>query len=262
MGAEVFYCETGEANVVSTMMNLSDEGYEVALGVEGGNGGTIFGSAPCRDGVLTAISLAVASLYQEVRERISQAMPSVAQLPGIEGAVQLLPKWHTRNFKKETSDIPPMSVLGKRVEEIFAERLWPSLYGRFVRYEFQYFSTDKCIINNTGIPGKSMPEGDFGWRVALFDKDGNASFGWMRLSQTVASTMRFVTDSKDERDARLLENVMNTLFDSAVTHKEPLISDKAKAGIAIAAGIFGILLLIGNSYGWGNLFARYVEIMG
>ena len=41
-GAQVFLVETGEINVVSKMHQLRQQGYDVPVGVEGANGGTVF----------------------------------------------------------------------------------------------------------------------------------------------------------------------------------------------------------------------------
>ncbi len=65
-GAKVFVVETGEINVVTKMHSLRGEGYDVPVGVEGANGGTIFETSTCRDGLQAALSAALAESQPEV----------------------------------------------------------------------------------------------------------------------------------------------------------------------------------------------------
>ncbi len=65
-GAEVFLVETGEINVVTKMGMLRRDGWDVPVGVEGANGGTIFETSTCRDGLQAALSAALAESQPEV----------------------------------------------------------------------------------------------------------------------------------------------------------------------------------------------------
>ena len=76
-GAEVFVVETGEINVVSKMHALREAGYDVPVGVEGANGGTIFESATCRDGLQVALSAAQAESTPAIVEEWLAARRSI-----------------------------------------------------------------------------------------------------------------------------------------------------------------------------------------
>src|SRR5208337_3708689 len=129
-GAEVHYVETGEINVVTKMNSLRLEGYDVPVGVEGANGGTIFETSTCRDGLQAALSAALAESQPEVsREWLriaSKAFGPQADLDrlSLTELVESVPV-NPNAFLRMSS--PPVSHgdLKRRVEEGFVASLWP-----------------------------------------------------------------------------------------------------------------------------------------
>jgi hypothetical protein len=211
--AEVFMVETGEINVVTKMYQLRREGYDVPVGVEGANGGTIFGASTCRDGLQTAICAAIGDeqpavirqwLYVLSRNAYATSAPDLRRLPGIISAV---PAYFNRVFRLEG---PPIShaELKSRMEEHFAKALWPELSQQFESYEFRDYE-------GTGRVDKRTGDESGGWRLWL--KAGETeSFIFARGSRTEAGIWRMIVDSPDPLLGESLVRAGREIYDAAV----------------------------------------------
>ncbi len=196
--AEVFLVETGEINVVTKMHELRQAGYDVPVGVEGANGGTIFETSTCRDGLQAALSAALAESENGLAEAWSRAFGSKepaklenGQLPSLQVLLSLVPT--NRNIITKLT-CPPIShgEIKERVERGFAERLWPMLQSRFERYEFQNFEGTRVVEKRNG-------DESGGWRVLLESGDRRA-FVFLRGSRTEAGVWRMIVDADDAAD--------------------------------------------------------------
>ena len=205
-GAEVFIVETGEINVVTRMHQLRRAGYDVPVGVEGANGGTVFGESTCRDGLQTALCAALgdeqpalARRWLEVLRRSGREDSSVAngdslRFPEIIAAV---PSHYNEMFRLEGPAIPHGEVKA-RMEEHFKRTLWPRLGRKYRSYAFIDFEGTGAVERRTG-------DETGGWRVALEGGRGKA-FIFARGSRTEAGVWRIIVDDPDEpRGAELAE---------------------------------------------------------
>jgi phosphoglucomutase len=208
-GAEVFLVETGEINVVTKMDMLRREGWDVPVGVEGANGGTIFETATCRDGLQAALSAALAESQPEVsREwvRISangKSAPDQLTLQELVASVPVNP-----NVLLRLSS-PPMThaEIKRRVEDVFARSVWPGLRSRFATYEFQNFEGSRQVEQRTGDESGA-------WRVML-RAQGREAFVFLRGSRTEAGVWRMIVDADDAADFAVLEPAARAMFDEA-----------------------------------------------
>ncbi len=212
-GAKVFHVETGEINVVTRMHSLRREGYDVPVGVEGANGGTIFETSTCRDGLQAALSAALAESQPQV---VQEWMKVRAKMCGeqyddshqltLEELVASIPV-NPNVFLKLSS--PPIShgELKRRMESHFAEVGWPQLSCRFEGYEFQDFEGTGQVQKRTGDESGA-------WRVHLTAPDRRA-FVFVRGSRTEAGVWRMIVDADDAADFAVLEPIARTMFDWA-----------------------------------------------
>ena len=212
-GAKVFHVETGEINVVTRMHSLRQEGFDVPVGVEGANGGTIFETSTCRDGLQAALSAALAESQPEVAR---EWMRIAAQVNGAEfdpskplslqELVASVPV-NPNVFLKLSS--PPIShgELKRRMEEYFASTAWPALSPRFESYEFQNFEGTQQIPARTGDESGA-------WRVLLHAGDRRA-FVFVRGSRTEAGVWRMIVDADNSADFAALEPAARAMFDAA-----------------------------------------------
>lgn len=214
-GAKVFRVETGEINVVSRMHSLRQEGYDVPVGVEGTNGGTIFESSTCRDGLQAALSAALAESQPEVaREwmrmasRTDGSVFDAARPLSLTELVSSVPA-NSNAFVSMSS--PPLSHadLKRRVERRFVSETWPRLQSRFEGYEFQNFEGTQAVSERTG-------DETGGWRVLLRSPERRA-FVFLRGSRTEAGVWRMTVDADDPSDFALLEPAAHELFLGAVS---------------------------------------------
>ncbi len=211
-GAEVVYVETGEINVVTRMHQLRREGYDVPVGVEGANGGTIFETSTCRDGLQAALSAALAESEPEVSEAW-MLHAGVAEANGcppgepiaLSRLVASIPSNPNVSLRLTAPPLPHF-VVKKRLEAYFADRLWPELQGRFESYRFVNFE-------GTCVSDQRSGEETGGWRVEL-RAPGRAAFVFVRGSRTESGIWRMILDADDESDFRELLPRARTMFDT------------------------------------------------
>lgn len=201
--AKVFHVETGEINVVTRMHELRKEGYDVPVGVEGANGGTIFETSTCRDGLQAALSAALGESHPEIaREwvRISNKINGNGHHPaGILSLAELVARVPVNPNVFLKFSAPPIShgEFKRRVEDYFASKLWPRFAGRFDKYEFINFEGTRVVEQRTG-------DESGGWRLLLSAKDRRA-FVFLRGSRTEAGVWRMIVDADDATDFAALE---------------------------------------------------------
>jgi phosphomannomutase len=211
-GAQVFTVETGEINVVTMMHRLRKEGYDVPVGVEGANGGTIFGEATCRDGLQTALCAALADEqpvladhWMKVLHRNHEPMPEqkVMRLPDILARV---PVHYNRMLRIEGPSLPHGEVKA-RMEEFFEKKLWPDLSQKYARYRFVNYEGTSEVVDRTG-------DETGGWRVVLED-GSDKSFIFARGSRTEAGIWRVIVDAPDSVRGEELERAAVEMIKAA-----------------------------------------------
>jgi phosphoglucomutase len=212
-GARIFQVETGEINVVSKMYDLREEGYDVPVGVEGANGGTVFGSATCRDGLQVALSAAQAESIPEVVDewmRIGRLMnggrlsePHPASLRSL---VDSMP-FNSNHMLKLSSPPMPHGELKRGLEEHFHSVMWPALASRFQRYEFQNFEETRMVEARTGDESGA-------WRVVM-EAPGRSAFVFVRGSRTESGVWRMIVDTDSPEDFAPVNAAANEMFSAA-----------------------------------------------
>ena len=215
-GAEVFQVETGEINVVSRMAELRAEGYDVPVGVEGANGGTIFESATCRDGLQVALSAAQAESMPEVACEWMRTVSGLngcrfdashtISLPELIDSVPMYP-----NVMLKLSS-PPMSHadIKRNIEEHFRKVTWPELSQHFTEYELQNFEETAMVDRRTGDESGA-------WRVVLRSPERSA-FVFVRGSRTESGVWRMIIDAETPGDFDTVQAAARDMFEAA-THK-------------------------------------------
>ena len=220
-GAQVFQVETGEINVVTRMYSLRAEGYDVPVGVEGANGGTIFENATCRDGLQVALCAAQAESVPEIaaewysaRTRIPGLEPiaeaGAADSSGCGGPLAMLlasiPVYHNVALKLSA---PPLSqaAFKLRLEKEWVNRAWPQLHPLFARYEFQNFEGTMMATQRGGDESGA-------WRVLLQAPEREA-FLFVRGSRTEAGIWRLIIDASDTAGFAALEPAAREMFAAA-----------------------------------------------
>ena len=212
-GAKVFHVETGEINVVTRMHTLRREGYDVPVGVEGANGGTIFETSTCRDGLQAALSAALGESHPEIaREwmRISSGINgSRHRATGRLPLAELVESAPTNPNVFLRFSAPPVShgEFKKRVENYFRGTCWPRFEGRFERYEFLNYEGTRQVDERTG-------DESGGWRLLLTAPDRRA-FVFLRGSRTEAGVWRMIVDADDLHDFAMLEPAAREMFEAA-----------------------------------------------
>lgn len=193
-GAEVFTVETGEINVVTRMSQLRSEGYDVPVGVEGANGGTIFESSTCRDGLQVALSAAeaeanpdIAGEWMHVAGQMGLGASFTSELPSLEDILKSIPTAFNRMLRLSSAPGEDAGILHK-LEKSFEEKTWPQLAESFGSYQFQYFSGACQVASLLGLSGS--------WRVMLGDEEG---FIFLRQSRTERGVWRLIVDVVDEK---------------------------------------------------------------
>ncbi|MCE5314387.1 MAG: hypothetical protein ABFD49_11590 [Armatimonadota bacterium] len=211
-GAEIFHVETGEINVVTKMHKLRMEGYDVPVGVEGANGGTVFETSTCRDGLQAALSAALAESQPQVaREwvRISSIASGghidPTQVLSLEELVASVPT-NPNMMMRMTASAMSHGELKRRVENYFEETLWPRLQNRFQNYEFQNFEGTERVENRTGDESGA-------WRVLLHSQNRRA-YVFLRGSRTEAGVWRMIVDADAADDFAILEPAAREMFES------------------------------------------------
>lgn len=214
-GAKVFRVETGEINVVTRMHSLRGEGYDVPVGVEGANGGTIFETSTCRDGLQAALSAALAESQPEVaREwvRVASAVNHDSFDPSRPlSLAELIASVPTNPNVMLRLSGPPVShgELKRRVERIFEHDTWPALRARFESFEFENFEGTERVRVRTGDESGA-------WRVML-SAPGRKAFAFLRGSRTEAGVWRMIIDADASSDFEVLAPAMRGMFAAAGT---------------------------------------------
>jgi len=213
-GALIFHVETGEINVVTKMHTLRTQGYDVPVGVEGANGGTIFETSTCRDGLQAALSAALAESQPEVaREwvRISSRMNGklVDPLQPL-NLYELVASVPTNPNIMLRLSCPPVGHgdLKRKIEEYFIGVLWSKIKDRFESYQFENFEGTEKVEKRTGDESGA-------WRV-LLESPGRRAFVFLRGSRTEAGVWRMIIDADSAEDFAVLEPAAREMFESVV----------------------------------------------
>ncbi|MGQ9455664.1 MAG: hypothetical protein ACUVRS_04115 [Armatimonadota bacterium] len=217
-GAEVHVVETGEINVVTKMHELRENGYEVPVGVEGANGGTVFGSSTCRDGLQVAMAAAIAESQPDIVSEWWRVIGRFARV----GDEYVEGREPTLNLRALISSVPanPNKMLclsapsvsqaefKSNIEREFAGNIWPHLNNRFESYEFENFEGTRRVVERTGDQSGA-------WRVVLIAPERRA-FVFLRGSRTEAGIWRMIVDCEDPDDFTVLENLAREMFSRVV----------------------------------------------
>lgn len=246
-GVEIFECEVGEIIVYQKMRELEAEGYYVPIGIEGANGGTLFGKDTCRNGLFTILFAALIQkdprMYENWLAMRKAYLEGLTKTPYIESELkkineetqrfgvageyslweiaESLPFYSSRDdVKLEGLDVLPQGLVKDIFEEKFME-LWKNknLHGgledkcglweqnrHYVRYEFVNYEEART-------PGdKRTGDESGGWKVRLYDNQGNVSWLWLRYSKTEPSEARIITDSISDDEAVELMNLGQVFY--------------------------------------------------
>jgi phosphomannomutase len=218
-GAKVLIVETGEINVVTRMHQLRREGFDVVVGVEGANGGTIFGESTCRDGLETALCAALAdeqpSLTRHWAKVLRRSTGQAAgggnlRLPEILAAV---PTHYNRMFSFEGPPLPHGEIKA-RMEHYFEKAVWPDLSDSFRSYRFANYEGTRAVKKRSG-------EETGGWRVVLEDGKDRA-FIFSRGSRTEAGVWRIIVDDPDPSRGEKLVRAALAMMQAATDGKAVL----------------------------------------
>jgi len=214
-GADVFQVETGEINVVSKMHALRQAGYDVPVGVEGANGGTIFASATCRDGLQVALSAALAESSPELlaewaevrRTLMGKDARHIMEAKNVLAAlIDSIPLNSNVMLKLEAPPMP-QAEFKRRLEGIFVSVIWPQLQARFTTYAFQNFEGMQQVDVRTGDESGA-------WRI-LLSAPGRQAFVFVRGSRTEAGVWRMIIDADDAEDFGILRPLAEEMFQHA-----------------------------------------------
>ena len=169
----------------------------VPVGVEGANGGTIFETSTCRDGLQAALSAALAEFQPEVsREwmRIARKAFGPLENDGETPLHQLVDSVPVNPNVMLKLSAPPMThgELKAHVEKTFIDRAWPKLKSRFESYQFVNFENLVVSDRRTG-------EESGGWRVML-DAPDRGAFVFLRGSRTESGVWRMIIDADEQED--------------------------------------------------------------
>jgi hypothetical protein len=192
------------------MASLRAEGYDVPIGVEGANGGTIFASATCRDGLQVALGAAQAESMPILAQTMLKELQKVAEhninpaIPvTLTELVSAVPMYHNVMSKIKS---PPLAqaLIKERLEKIFIENYWQKLSDRFDSYLFENFEGANLVPVRTGDESGA-------WRIRLYAPIRSA-FIFLRGSRTEPGIWRTIIDASDAADFSLLQNVARDLF--------------------------------------------------
>ncbi|MDO8586485.1 MAG: hypothetical protein Q7T82_05550 [Armatimonadota bacterium] len=210
-GAKVFTVETGEINVVTRMRQLREEGYDAPIGVEGANGGAVFGRSTCRDGLQTALCAALADESPEMPDEWMRALrhrqPAPARVSSLRlpDMLSLIPAYHTIMLKMKAPALSHAEVKA-RMESCFVDTFWPELSKVYISYEFANYEGARKVERRTG-------DESGGWRIDLRAEEGR-DFLFARGSRTEAGVWRIIVDSPDHTRASELGRVAHEMFQS------------------------------------------------
>ena len=206
-GARVFFVETGEINVVMRMRELRDEGFDVPVGVEGANGGAIFRGSTCRDGLQTALCVALAdnTLPLPNHETALSAETGFGSLR-LQDILSAIPRNYNQLFRMEGPKRPHGEIKA-RMEGYFTRSVWPEISPNYSSYEFANYEGTRCVERRAG-------DESGGWRVNLPAGD-ERDFIFARGSRTEAGVWRMIVDSPDEKRAAALARAAQAMFREA-----------------------------------------------
>jgi len=224
-GAEVFLVETGEINVVTKMSLLRAEGYDVPVGVEGANGGTVFETSTCRDGLQVALAAALAESQPDVVQEWAQILShserseesawmashikfDPSEPPSLEELIASVPV-NSNVMLRLSAPTTSHGELKRRVEEALTQSAWPRLASRFESYEFENFEGTERVPERTGDESGA-------WRVML-TAPARRAFVFLRGSRTEAGVWRMIIDCDDPADFALLEPLARELFTTSAS---------------------------------------------
>lgn len=207
-GASVFQVETGEINVVTKMAALRAEGYDVPIGVEGANGGTIFASATCRDGLQVALAAAQAEATPALVRTMLTVLgnPNPDQPRSLAELVSAIPLYPGIMRKLQAPPLTP-ARLKQRLEARFAAHDWPLLASRFTTYTFENFEETRVSAHRTGDESGA-------WRVRL-EAPCRTAFIFLRGSRTEPGIWRQIIEASDADDFAVLREIADALFSDA-----------------------------------------------
>ncbi|HTY44873.1 MAG TPA: glucosamine-6-phosphate deaminase, partial [Patescibacteria group bacterium] len=243
-GAEIVEVDIGEANVVTRMHELEQEGYFVPIGVEGYNGGTIFMGTEVRDGTLTALMsllmLSSRALIDELCAMTGRSIP-----PGdymLTDILEILPRYHTiQSDLREDGVTLSQSVIKERLEEAFLMRVRSAGKGafrieglegmEFNQYEFRNAEETRVLVGK-----RNRINQDGGFKILLTDTRGNLHFIWFRGSKTEAGVFRTAADSADPQIAEKLFELQQSMYRFAVAKTD----DTLYAELATLLSLRGI----------------------
>lgn len=212
-GAEVFTVETGEINVVTKMHQLHDQGYDVPIGVEGANGGSIFGEATCRDGLMTSLCAALADEHPAMVERWINVLSrnnggeiKMANL-GLAEILKHIPV-NANEMLKVAGPNKHHGDIKSEMERHFVSVLWPDLCRYYNSYRFENYEGTQAVEKRTG-------DESGGWRVVLESEQGT-SFIFARGSRTEAGIWRLIIDEPDPSRFQMLREAAISMINAAM----------------------------------------------
>lgn len=215
--AKIVMVETGEINVVTRMHQLRQEGYDVPVGVEGANGGTIFGESTCRDGLQTAMCAALgdeqpalARQWMAVLKRNRcDALSAGGDCLRFPEIIRAVPRYYNRMFRFEGPALTH-AEMKSRIEDCFERQVWPDLGGQYKSFKFFNFEGTQQVRKRTG-------DETGGWRVML-ENGTQRAFIFARGSRTEAGVWRIIVDDPDHTRGQLLADVGMKLMKAACDH--------------------------------------------
>ncbi len=216
-GAEIFQVETGEINVVTRIAELRNEGYDVPVGVEGANGGTIFESGTCRDGLHLALAAAQAESSPEIAcewikvvNRINGCPFNPEQRLSLADLVNSIPMNPNVMLKLSSPPIPP-SEIKSNLERLFIDSYWPALKSRFATFRFENFEETRMVDSRSGDESGA-------WRLMLESPKGSA-FVFIRGSRTESGVWRMIVDAENPEDFQVVFSIAKDLFSESIAAK-------------------------------------------
>lgn len=214
-GAAIFYVETGEINVVTKIHELREEGYDVPIGVEGSNGGTIFGSATCRDGLQVALAAAIAESDQDTNKAwITKANDTLflnikeKDFYTLNDLVASIPVNYNEMLKFNLS-ISDHKKLKDNVEYALKNDYYQEISSIFTDFRFENYEGINVREN------RDSGDGTGGWCCRLTGSSGDA-FVFIRGSRTEAGIFRMIIDAENEIAFESLKRIFTSVLDKFI----------------------------------------------
>jgi len=209
--AKVFYVETGEINVVTKMYELRNEGYTVPIGVEGANGGTIFASSTCRDGLQVALAAAIVENEQE----INHTWINIAKK-----TFKSMTDFKEKDFytlKDLVDSIPvnynAMEKLELKISDhiLLKEKIEKTLNSDIAK-EINTLFPNKEIFHYEGTKELDKPcDGTGGWKVKFTNPTETATV-FIRGSRTEAGIFRLIIDA----ETKVAFDILKSFFEDTM----------------------------------------------